>query len=238
MARNCPDCGAALAPEDRVCPGCGGGAAPSVAGQGSLQRTDIAQPRNLARIAQIVALVGFVLPWITVSCQGRVLAQVSGLDMALGRATIRNPFTGVSHAHGGSPNATIVFALVFILAGLVVSFNLSVVRVALANMIACGTSLLLIGYEVLVSASSAIRSETASPQAAENGLERGLADAVKVGTGFGFWLTCAALAAAIYFYWKIHRGAAGGAAAAAGPVAPPAPQVRTNGPAGESPPLP
>ena len=161
MATSCPQCGADLAADDRFCAACGGPASPARSG------VDFSEPRNLARIAQVVALLGFVLPWITVSCQGRVLAQVSGLDMALGRATIHNPFTNASHVHSGSPNVTIVIALVLILLGLVVSLNLARARAAIANAVACAAALLLIGYEVLVSAGGMVRSQAAaSPDAA------------------------------------------------------------------------
>jgi len=200
MAADCPQCGAQVAPDDRFCAACG-----AAVGVGT-RRFEVSEPRNLARIAQVVALIGFVLPWITVSCQGRVLAQVTGLDMALGRATVHNPFTGVSQVHNGSPNATIVFALVMILAGLVVSFNFSAARTALANVIACGTALLLVAYEVLVSARAMIRSQAEASPDAGGSLEQGLREAIKVGTGFGFWLTCLALAAAIYFSWRSRGG--------------------------------
>jgi hypothetical protein len=229
----CPNCGAAVGSEDRFCPACGAPVAAPVEG-GSPSVGDLTQPRNLARIAQVIALVGFVLPWITVSCQGRVLAQVSGLDMALGRATVHNPFTGVSQAHSGSPNVTIVFALVMIIAGLAISFNMAVVRTALANIVACGTALLLIAYEVLVSAGSLVRSQASSARAPENGVERSIAEAIKVGTGFGFWLTCLALAAAIFFYWRV-RGR--GRNAAVPHLRAAEPQPRSNG-AGNDPPPP
>jgi len=196
MAADCPQCGAGVAPDAGFCGACG------AAVGADRKRFDVSEPRNLARIAQVVALVGFVLPWITVSCQGRVLAQVSGLDMALGRATIRNPFTGVSQVHAASPNAIIVFALVMILAGLIVSFNFSAARAALANVVACGTALLLVCYEVLVSARSMVRSQAEASPDAGGSLEQGLREAIKVGTGFGFWLTCLALAAAVYFSWR------------------------------------
>lgn len=196
MATTCPYCGAELADGDRFCAGCGAAATPAAA------RVDLTEPRNLARIAQVVALLGFLLPWITVSCQGRVLAQVSGLDMALGRATIHNPFTGVTQVHGGSPNGAVVVALVMILAGLVVGFNLAAARVALANIIACATALALIVWEVPVSAGSMVRSQASASPDAGGSLEQGLRESIKVGTGFGFWLTCLALAAAIYFSWR------------------------------------
>ncbi|MBV9930935.1 MAG: zinc ribbon domain-containing protein [Alphaproteobacteria bacterium] len=198
----CPQCGSPVEGEDRFCAACGAAIGPGA------RRIDLSQPRNLARIAQVVALVGFVLPWITVSCQGRVLAQVSGLDMALGRSTIRNPFTGVSQVHSASPNATIVIALVLILAGLAVSFNFAAARVALANVVACGAALLLIAYEVLVSAGAMVRSQAAGASDDLDRYAQGLRDAVHVGTGFGFWLTCLALVAAIYFSWRSRAGPA------------------------------
>jgi hypothetical protein len=233
MATTCPNCGAAVGAEDRFCPACGAAVTAAAEG-GSPSVGDLAQPRNLARIAQVVALVGFVLPWITVSCQGRVLAQVSGLDMALGRATVHNPFTGVSQAHSGSPNGAIVVALVMIVAGLAVSFNMAIVRTALANIIACGTALLLIAYEVLVSAGSMVRSQASSARGPENGVERSIAEAIKVGTGFGFWLTCLALVAAIFFYWRVRGG---GRSDRAPHITVPEPQARSNG-AGNDPPPP
>jgi hypothetical protein len=230
MATTCPNCGVTVGAEDRFCPACGAALAVPNSVPASLT-----EPRNLARIAQVVALVGFVLPWITVSCQGRVLAQVSGLDMALGRATVHNPFTGVSQTHAGSPSATIVFALVMIVAGLVVSFNLAAVRAALANLVAASIALLLIAYQVLVSAGSMVRSQASSAQAPDTGIERSLAEAVKVGTGLGFWLTCLALAAAIILYWMVYRGA--GRREAHGQIRPPPePEVRSNRAASDPPP--
>ncbi|HEY0311275.1 MAG TPA: zinc ribbon domain-containing protein [Allosphingosinicella sp.] len=231
MATTCPNCGAAVGSEDRFCPACGAAVA---AERGAPSVGDLAEPRNLARIAQVVALIGFVLPWITVSCQGRVLAQVSGLDMALGRATVHNPFTGVSQAHSGSPNGAIVVALVMIIAGLAISFNMAIVRTALANIIACATALLLIAYEVLVSAGSMVRSQASTTRVPDNGVERSIAEAIKVGTGFGFWLTCLALAAAIFFYLRVRGG---GRSDRAPHVTRAEPQVRSNG-AGSDPPPP
>jgi hypothetical protein len=219
MPTTCPACGAEIATGERVCAQCGT-AAPDGAG------TDAAQPRNLARIAHIVALVGFLLPWITVSCQGRVIAQVSGLDMAIGRATIRNPFTDVSHVHNGAPNALVAVALALLVASLALGFSLAARRAAVTSAAACAAALLLIGYQVLASAGAAARSR-AVPTGEGGTLERSVAESVAVGTGAGFWLTCIALAAAIFFYWR----ARGGAAAAPGRPRSPPRELRTNGPA-------
>lgn len=234
MPQPCPSCGAPVAEEDRACGSCGrvaaaapvdGAAGPAVVSGGA----SLAQPRNLARVAQLVALLGFVLPWVTVSCQGRVLAEISGLEMALGRVTIHNPFTDVTQVHGGAPNLPVVIALVLVVGGLALSFNLRGVRSALANALGSAAALLLIAYEVLVATARAVRPQAASWQAA-SGLERSFAEAVRVGTGFGFWLTCLALAAAAYLYWRLGTGVDAGLGLAQAPPPPRPAEARSNAP--------
>lgn len=233
MSNLCPKCGAEPKRGDGVCRACGTPLATAAEPSAPVQAfggSSLAEPRNLARIAQIVALLGFVLPWITVSCQGRVLAQVSGFDMALGRVTIRNPFTDVTQVHAGSPNVPVVIALVLIVAGLALSFNLSAARIALVNAAASAAALLLVAYEILVSARGAVRSEAAASQSGD-GLERSFAEAIRVATGSGFWITCAALAAAAFFYWRAHATRR----AAAAPLSKATPQVRSNAAPGDPP---
>jgi hypothetical protein len=42
---------------------------------------------NVVRVAKVVALLAFVLPWVAVSCQGVDLATASGLDLIQGKMT-------------------------------------------------------------------------------------------------------------------------------------------------------
>jgi hypothetical protein len=170
---------------------------------------NISEPRNIGRIAQIVALVGFVLPWITVSCQGQVLAQVSGLDLALGRIAVHLPsgMGASAPTPSGSPNLLVAAALAIILIGLVLTFTWKDARMALANVAGSIVALALIAYEVLVAAVNKAHAQAAASQPttgadANNPFTKGLAEAIKVGTDYGFWLTCIALAAAAFFYWK------------------------------------
>lgn len=231
MADKCPKCGAAVAAEDRFCGACGTElGAPAAAPPPGVSAASLAEPRNLARIAQVVALLGFLLPWITVSCQGRVLAQVSGFDLAVGRAVLRNPFTGASQVHNSSPSLPVVVALVLVIAGLALSFNLRGARAALVNAGASAGALLLAAYEVLVSAGGAVRSQAAATRPV-SGFERSLSDSIQVGTGSGFWLACLALAAAAFFYWRVGTGAASAfGSSAPQPPAPAVPESRTNVP--------
>ena len=39
---------------------------------------------NIARIAKVVALAGFLMPWLLVSCQGQEIASATGWQMAIG----------------------------------------------------------------------------------------------------------------------------------------------------------
>lgn len=42
---------------------------------------------NVVRVAKVVALLAFVLPWVAVSCQGVDLATASGIDLIQGKMT-------------------------------------------------------------------------------------------------------------------------------------------------------
>lgn len=173
---------------------------------------NLTEPRNLGRIAQVVALLGFVLPWITVSCNGQVLVQVSGLDLARGHISF-NPMMQNAMAQGaqasssGSPNALVAIALALVVIGLVLSFVWKDARLGIVNAIGSVVALGLIAYEVLVAAVSKAHQQAAASQAASgdanNPFAKSMAEAIKVGTDYGFWLTCLALAAAAFFFWKL-----------------------------------
>lgn len=46
---------------------------------------------NLARGAKIIALLLFILPWVTISCAEQTLVSMSGVDLASGSVTMNNP---------------------------------------------------------------------------------------------------------------------------------------------------
>ncbi len=77
---------------------------------------------TIARIAKVLALVGFVLPWLTVSCTGQPLATASGLDLVVGHLTYQDPSTGKITHESGAPDWALVAALAVIGTGLVLSF--------------------------------------------------------------------------------------------------------------------
>jgi hypothetical protein len=75
-----------------------------------------------ARIAKLVALLGFVLPWVLVSCSGQTVLTASGLDLAVGSLTFHNPVNGVVQHQQVSADIWLIIAIVFIGLGLLVSF--------------------------------------------------------------------------------------------------------------------
>jgi hypothetical protein len=79
---------------------------------------------TLARVAKVVALLGFVLPWLTVSCSGQPLATASGLDLVLGHLSFRDPLSGHLQHQSGAPSVLLILALAAIVTGLILTFLL------------------------------------------------------------------------------------------------------------------
>ena len=91
---------------------------------------------NLGRIAKVVALLLFVLPWVTVSCADQTLVSMTGVDLATGHISMAaNPMGGPSAAaapseHGG--DLLVIIGAVLILAGIAVTFVLKGSKGAMA----------------------------------------------------------------------------------------------------------
>jgi hypothetical protein len=74
---------------------------------------------NVARIAKVVALLGFLLPWVLVSCSGQPVGRLSGIDLATGGATVSGGPLAQQH---GDPNLWVIISLAATISGIVVSF--------------------------------------------------------------------------------------------------------------------
>jgi hypothetical protein len=198
---DCPQCGAQLQPGANYCPGCGrstgeAAAPPVQAAASDSIAAEGASVRNLARVAQTVALLAFLLPWVTVSCQGQTLASVSGANIALGRVTVHNPMTGVAETHSSSADPAVLLALLIIAGGLIMTFRAEWRKAALANLLGSAAALALIVYKVLLSGSAT----AATAASRRTDFDSGLARMISVDTAIGFWLACLALAAAALFF--------------------------------------
>lgn len=164
---------------------------------------------NLGRGAKGVALLLFLIPWVTVSCGGTEIASMSGLDLATGTFDVRNPMTGeiASPPPGGRGGDMWVLAAAgLIVASLVVTF---VLRRAVATLIAGAASAVaagLIGYTVLGRIPADVRADPMTGPAgggsggspADMGMNaQQMADMIRVEPTTGFWLVMAALVAAV-----------------------------------------
>jgi hypothetical protein len=143
-------------------------------------------PIAVARAAKICALVGFLLPWVMVSCSGTVVRTDTGLSLARG-----HPDT----------NWWIVLAAAAILAGLLFSFYPKEAAIkARALLIAAVAAAVLIGAGV-AKAYADYRHQLTGPPSNRQ--------VVRFETRYGLWLTLASLAVAAAASGAAVRGRVG-----------------------------
>lgn len=76
---------------------------------------------NVARVAKLIALFGFFLPWVLVSCAGEPIGRLSGVDLATG-LTITDANSARLASLPPHPNLWVTLALAAVVGGLVASF--------------------------------------------------------------------------------------------------------------------
>jgi len=159
---------------------------------------------NIGRGAKVIALLLFFLPWVTVSCAGQELVSMSGYQMATGSISVTNPMTGVSETPpgGGERDIPVIVAAILILASIGATFALKRGQAALVAIGGAAAAAALISYTVFVRVPSEMRSGPAVKGADGSGFNaEQIAEMIKVDVASGFWLTLAALGAAIVLNW-------------------------------------
>lgn len=161
---------------------------------------------SLARGLKLVALLLFLLPWVTVSCADQTLVQMSGLDLATGSVSVRNPITGesVKPPNGGEADLSVLLGALAIAAALLASFLLKGRTAALAGIVGAALGALLISYSVLIRIPAKARQD-ASAEAVQGMSQAQLMDLIRVDAALGFWLTLGALLGAIALNWTAQR---------------------------------
>jgi hypothetical protein len=104
---------------------------------------------GFARIAKIVAGLGFFLPWLTVSCSGQPIATATGFNLAVGQLSFRNPVNGAIENHSGSANVLLIIGFGVIVGGLI--FSNTEVRQSLKRMLGsslCAIALVFFGMQI------------------------------------------------------------------------------------------
>ena len=146
-----------------------------------------------ARAAKTVALIGFFLPWTMVSCSGQKLATMSGVSLAMGTFSFRNPITGVSETQHGSPDIWIFLAILAAAGGLMASFSENGKDagrlIAIGAITALALSVVGMGSVYAGREREMAKAQSGSLGGAMNGI-------VQVHTQYGFWLTLMSLGAA------------------------------------------
>lgn len=165
----------------------------------------------IARASKVLALLAFFVPWVAVSCNGQMLVEASGYQLATGQIKLPDVALapeGLGHAWWA------IGAAVVIAAGLVASFLIRPM-VRAGRVVVAGSALaLLLVFGGMSHMVTSMRGEVAEKiedqQGGEGSLERQLAQMlgqamrIEVDVLNGYWLTISALVLA----------AAGGVAAA------------------------
>lgn len=140
---------------------------------------------HLARLAQIAALLCFLLPWAVITWTAINTNPFSGLPESVPQTVRVSGFGLVKGEVVSSPSFAVILAATLIAASLVLSFLWSWRKAALAALIACGSAASILLWYVLVVLPQSFVAQTS--------------------TNIGFWLTLAALAIAAVVYWTSYR---------------------------------
>jgi hypothetical protein len=207
----CSKCGAAMAADARFCPACGASAGDAAADSAPVATlapetaSSSSGTMSLTRFGQIaktIALLAFLLPWVTISCGVQQIASVSGVRLATGVVSVRNPMSGAIESHSGSANWAILLAALAIAAALLVSFVRSGRAGALLGLVL--SQQVMAGMRQQQGASG-MANGTGSASDLGSSFTDSMAHMIRVDPAVGFWITLFALAAACVLDWMIHR---------------------------------
>ena len=157
------------------------------------------------RIAKVVALLGFLLPWATVSCQNQVISSPSGLNLMLGSITMTNPMTGASETHRTAANVWAVLGFLVIAAGLLLAFLKSGREMARFTIITSAVGMLLCWLATRRISMEALMEEASQQRTGGRDAEM-MAALIRIEFGLGFWVVLAALAAAAFAAFRLLGG--------------------------------
>lgn len=166
------------------------------------------------KVPKGIALLAFILPWMTVSCSGTKLISATGFGLAFGSYTADVPSDRVATATSGAAiNVWLILALVAILIGLVVSLRPSGKSNALFLAGASAAGVVLIWLGTMRYSKSVILAEAAKRGGRATGLDefgssldRSASAMIQVEWHFGFYLAILALIAAGVMAWLTYSG--------------------------------
>lgn len=156
------------------------------------------------RIPKGIALLAFLLPWMTVSCSGQPLASASGFGLAIGSFSSSAPQGMAGGPSGGQISIWLIMAILVIALGLIVSLSKDKKHAR----IVVGTSaaaVVLIWIGTSRYSKSAILAEAAR-KGGDQSIDQAAAAMIRIDWHFGFWLAIVALLVAGIMAWLAHSG--------------------------------
>ena len=154
------------------------------------------------RIPKGIALLAFLLPWMTVSCSEQKLVEASGFGLAFGRVTAMGQASQASD--GASMNVWLILALLAIAGGLFLLFT----KGREAAKLVLGTSvaaLVMIFVGTWRYSKDAIMAEAAK-NGSQGGMDQAALAMIQVNWHFGYWLALLSLITAAVMAWLVTSG--------------------------------
>jgi hypothetical protein len=189
----------------------------------------------LGRVAKIAALLGFLLPWVTVSCSGNEILTATGLQLMTGDPQPAGALEGMGGddpAKDAEPAITVIVACAVLAIGLAVSF-LTKARVAAAALLVGGLGGAGVSYYAMQNMRTEMAREIGEAQneTPDTGgflserdtrqMTSAVANAIRVEEEEGYWLTIGASLIAALLGLMVLAGA--GTAPVRRPEDPPPP---------------
>jgi hypothetical protein len=155
---------------------------------------------RFVRIPKAVALLAFLLPWMTVSCSGTKIAEATGAELVLGKIRPLMADAAKAAPDGGHINYYLLLAVVLIVIGLTLGFAARRYASAVIGTSVGAIALIVTGtYQYTSKIAEAAAKANAPRSGPANDLDKMgqmAVSMIRVEWQFGYWLALAALASA------------------------------------------
>lgn len=176
----------------------------------------------LARVGKLVALIGFLLPWVTVSCSGTEILQATGVQLMTGDLEPSGAFAQMEQTQtdDAEPSIPVILACAALLIGLGAGV-LTKGKTAAAAMLIGAVAAIALSYFAIFNmrAEMTRQGEEAQSQQVEDTpyfsaeqqreLTQAAASAIKIEEEEGYWLTMGAAGIAGILSLLVLAGAGG-----------------------------
>lgn len=185
------------------------------------------------RLPKGIALLSFLLPWLTISCSGQPIVRATGLGLAIGQIDTSGLPVATANSNDVTANGLLLLAIAVILAGFILLF-LRTAKSPLFVVVTSLTALALILIGMARYSETGIKQAVASTQNDPPPFDLALERLIYIDFGIGYWIALVALAVSAVMAFMVHRGISfpyPGASASTSATAPPPPPPSQDGPA-------